>query len=56
MATKSEVVRSLKKQGLVDDPESWMKLAAMIACVTKKMREEGKSLDTAVYDCYMEVK
>ena len=55
MASKSEVINSLKKQGLVTDPESWMKLGAVIACVSVKMKA-GKDVDEAVYSCYKELK
>lgn len=54
MVSKSDVMASLKKQRLVDDPESWMKLATLIACTSVKVKE-GKSLDSAVYDCYKEL-
>ena len=52
MATKSDIVKSLKSQGLVDDPESWMKLAALVACVVKS----SKSLAAAVESCYQKVR
>ena len=52
MASKSEIIKSLKAQGLVDDPESWMKLAALVACVT----QSSKVLADAVYSCYQKVK
>ena len=52
MATKSDIVKSLKTQGLVSDPESWMKLAALIACVAKS----SKSLADAVDSCYKKVR
>ena len=55
MASKSEVINSLKKQGLVSDPESWMKLTALIACVSVKVKE-GEALDKAVDSCYEKVK
>ncbi|MEI6706344.1 MAG: hypothetical protein WCK96_04310 [Methylococcales bacterium] len=55
MASKSEIVNSLKKQGLVTDPETWMKLAALIACVSVKMGK-GEALDAAVYSCFQEVR
>ena len=41
-----------KAQGLVNDPESWMKLAALIACV----ENSSKSLTAAVESCYKKVK
>jgi hypothetical protein len=52
MASKSDIVKSLKVQGLVNDPESWMKLAALIACVANS----SKSLASAVESCYKKVK
>ena len=52
MATKSEIIKSLKAQGLVNDPESWMKLAALVACVVNS----SKSLASAVESCYQKVR
>ena len=52
MASKSDIVKSLKAQGLVDDPESWMKLAALVACVVNS----SKSLAVAVESCYKKIK
>ena len=52
MATKSDIIKSLKSQGLVSNPESWIKLAALIACVANS----SKSLAAAVESCYKKVK
>lgn len=52
MATKAEIKSSLMTQNLVPDPGSWMKLAALIACVSSSK----KKLDAAVYACYQKVK
>lgn len=52
MFSKSEIKKSLVSQGLVDDPESWMKLAALIACVATPK----KALAKAVNDCYQKVR
>ena len=52
MANKSDIIKSLKAHGLVNDPESWMKLAALITCVANS----SKSLATAVESCYKKIK
>jgi hypothetical protein len=54
MVTKKEVIKSLKKQGLVNDPDSWRKLAQVVACTSVKVKK-GKRLDEAVYECCKEV-
>ena len=53
MASKEEIINSLKKQGF--NPSA-LDYAFMVACVSKKMREDGKSLDDAVDACYRDLK
>ena len=52
MFNKSDIIKTLKTKKLVNDPESWMRLAALIACV----KNSSKSLAEAVESCYEKVK
>ncbi len=53
MASKDEIVSSLRKQGINPSP---LDMTFMVACVIKKVKNDDKRLDEAVYECYKEIR